>query len=41
VRHAIFMDADLSRANFTRALLKQANFTGIVRQGARGLDDVI
>ena len=29
------------RANFTGALLKQANFTGVARHGARGLDDTI
>jgi len=41
VRQAIFIDADLSRANFTGALLRQTNLTGILRQGARGLDDAI
>ena len=41
VRHAVFVDADLSRSNFTRTLLKQADFTGIHRHGARGLEDVI
>ncbi|HKP78251.1 MAG TPA: pentapeptide repeat-containing protein, partial [Phenylobacterium sp.] len=41
VRHALFVEADLSRSNFTRSLLKQADFTGIVRHGARGLDEVI
>ena len=41
LRHAVFIDADVSRANFTQAMLKQANFTGVVRHGARGLDDVI
>jgi len=37
----VFVDADLSRSNFTRTLLKQADFTGIHRHGARGLEDVI
>ena len=37
----MFIDADVSRANFTGALLKQANFTGVARHGARGLDETI
>ena len=41
VRHAIFLDADLSRTNFSGALTRQANFTGVARHGARGLDEVL
>jgi uncharacterized protein YjbI with pentapeptide repeats len=37
----MFIEADVSRANFTGALLRQANFSGVARHGARGLDDAI
>ena len=35
------IDADVSRANFTGALLRQADFSGVSRRGVRGLDDII
>ncbi|MFZ5727999.1 MAG: pentapeptide repeat-containing protein [Pseudomonadota bacterium] len=35
------MDADLSRANFTGAQLKQIDLTRAKRAGARGLAEVI
>jgi uncharacterized protein YjbI with pentapeptide repeats len=37
----VLTSANVSRANFNGAHLKQANFTGVTRHGARGLDDVI
>lgn len=40
-RHAIFVDADLSRANFTSAMVRNANLTNAQKWGARGLEDVI
>ena len=42
--HAMFIDADVSRANFTGVALlerRKANFTGVARHGARGLDETI
>jgi uncharacterized protein YjbI with pentapeptide repeats len=41
LRQAILQDADLSRANFTGAQLKQVDITGARRGGARGLSEVI
>ena len=41
LRQACLSGADLSRANFTNALLKEIDITGAIRQGARGLEDVI
>jgi uncharacterized protein YjbI with pentapeptide repeats len=41
LRQAILAHADVSRANFTGALLRQVNATGAIRSGARGLEDVI
>jgi uncharacterized protein YjbI with pentapeptide repeats len=39
LRQAILVFADVSRANFTHAVLRQADLTGAHRTGARGLDD--
>ena len=41
LRRATLVGADLSWANFTNAMLKDADLTGVERTGARGLDDVI
>jgi len=41
MHQANLTNADVSRANFTSALLRQANFTGVIRHGARGLEDII
>jgi uncharacterized protein YjbI with pentapeptide repeats len=35
------VDADISRANFTGALLKQIDITRARRAGARGLEGII
>jgi len=41
LRQAVLANADISRANFSGALLKQVNVVGATRTGARGLDEVI
>jgi len=41
LRQARLAGADVSWANFTNAQLKEADFTGALRPGARGLEDVI
>jgi uncharacterized protein YjbI with pentapeptide repeats len=41
LRQARLNGADLSWANFTNANLREAEFTGVVRTGARGLQDAL
>jgi uncharacterized protein YjbI with pentapeptide repeats len=41
LRQAILAHADVSRANFTGALLRQVNGAGVIRAGARGFESVI
>jgi uncharacterized protein YjbI with pentapeptide repeats len=41
LRQALLVRADVSRGNFSGALLRQVNATGAVRAGARGLEEVI
>lgn len=38
LRHAILADADLSRSNFTGAMMRRLDLTGAYREGARGLE---
>lgn len=38
LRQAVFELADVSRSNFTGALLRQTDFTGAYREGVRGLE---
>ena len=41
LRKARLVGADVSWANFTNAQLREADFTSAIRNGARGLDDII
>src|ERR1700756_5297458 len=41
LRQAILANADVSRANFTGAMLRLVNGAGVIRTGARGFGDVI